>query len=85
MEKLIDRIMPTVNFNHVPSPMVQRKHTGGLGALESRQGPNRVEEEATVIPTLVNCDMLITMDCLRALYNIDYTPVATKKNSFGIG
>ena len=42
MEKHIDRIMPTVNFNHVPSPMVQRKHTGGLGALESRQGPHRV-------------------------------------------
>lgn len=24
------------------------------------------------------------MDCLRALYSIDYTPVATDKNSFGI-
>ena len=64
--------------------MVRRKHTGGLGALESRPGPHRVTEEVTLVPTLANCDVLITMDCLRALYNIDYTPVATK-NSFGIG
>jgi tripeptidyl-peptidase-1 len=85
MEKHIDLIMPTVHFNNVPSPMVQRKRTGGLGALESQPGPHRVEEDVTVIPTLAKCDMLITMECLRALYNIDYTPVATEKNSFGIG
>lgn len=84
MEKHIDLIMPTVHFNHLPSPMVQRKRTGGLGALESQPGPHRVEEEVTVTPTLAKCDKLITMECLRALYNIDYTPVATKKNSFGI-
>lgn len=73
MEKHIDLIMPTVHFNHVPSPMFQRQRTGGLGALESQPGPHRVEEEVTVIPTLAKCDMLITMKCLRALYNIDYT------------
>lgn len=28
---------------------------------------------------------MITLDCLRALYAIDYTPVATSKNSYGIG
>jgi hypothetical protein len=28
---------------------------------------------------------MITLDCLRALYSIDYTPVATDRNSYGIG
>ena len=32
-----------------------------------------------------DCDQQITIDCLRVLYNINYKPVATKKNSFGIG
>jgi len=27
---------------------------------------------------------MITLDCLRALYSINYTPVATNKNSYGI-
>lgn len=34
---------------------------------------------------LSNCDENITPNCLRALYNIDYKPVATNKNTFGIG
>ena len=33
---------------------------------------------------LDNCDKQITPDCLRALYNIVYVPIATKKNSYGI-
>ncbi|KAF8583812.1 subtilisin-like protein [Ramaria rubella] len=33
---------------------------------------------------LENCDVNITPDCLRALYNINYKPVATDKNTFGI-
>ena len=31
--------------------------------------------------TLVNCDNLITPDCLYALYDFYYTPQATAKNS----
>jgi len=34
---------------------------------------------------LNTCDVNITPDCLRALYNIHYIPLASKKNSFGIG
>ncbi|GJJ08474.1 hypothetical protein Clacol_002692 [Clathrus columnatus] len=33
---------------------------------------------------LSTCDEAITPDCLRALYNIQYKPVATNKNTFGI-
>ncbi|KIJ52628.1 hypothetical protein M422DRAFT_43457 [Sphaerobolus stellatus SS14] len=33
---------------------------------------------------LTTCDVNITPDCLRALYNINYKPISTKKNTFGI-
>jgi tripeptidyl-peptidase-1 len=36
-------------------------------------------------PDLSMCDQVITPDCLRALYNFSYTPVATDRNSYGIG
>lgn len=32
-----------------------------------------------------HCDEQTTVDCLRALYNINYTPRSTSRNSFGIG
>lgn len=50
-------------------------------------GPKTNGKEITAVPQagVANCDEMITLDCLRALYSIDYTPVATDKNSFGIG
>jgi tripeptidyl-peptidase-1 len=42
----------------------------------------------TVNGTVVNgqgCDEYITPNCLRALYGLFYKPVATDKNSYGIG
>ena len=34
---------------------------------------------------LEECDQYITPICLRALYNFSYEPVATDKNSYGVG
>lgn len=34
---------------------------------------------------LSNCSLNMTPACVKALYNIEYTPVATANNSFGIG
>ena len=48
-------------------------------------GPKTNGAKVTITPALENCDELITPDCLRALYSVDYTPVATAKNSYGIG
>lgn len=50
-------------------------------------GPKTNGKKVTAVPQagVANCDEMITLDCLRALYSIDYTPVATDKNSFGIG
>ncbi|KAF8158459.1 subtilisin-like protein [Crassisporium funariophilum] len=80
----IDLIRPTVQFNHRPSPLAVRKRGGGLGMPSARTGPKKSSKAVTITPTLATCDEMITLDCLRALYAVNYTPVATAKNSYGI-
>ena len=82
----IDLIQPTVQFNHRPSPLAIGKRAGGLGVPTGRNGPKKSSKGVTVSsPSLSTCDEMITLDCLRALYSVDYTPVETSKNSYGIG
>ena len=78
----IDLIKPTVHFNHRPAANALQKRNGDLTA---RNGPKQANVAVTITPSLENCDKIITLDCLRALYNINYTPISTDKNSFGIG
>ncbi|KAF5315002.1 hypothetical protein D9619_007273 [Psilocybe cf. subviscida] len=78
----IDLIRPTVQFNHRATPQNGlRKRMGGLGMPNGRNGPKKSDKAVTITPSLDNCDTLITLDCLRALYDVNYTPVATAKNS----
>ncbi|OBZ71486.1 Tripeptidyl-peptidase SED1 [Grifola frondosa] len=57
----------------------------GMPGASSRSGPKTNGVKVTAAdPSLANCDEMIVPDCLRALYSIDYTPVATDKNTFGI-
>lgn len=51
----------------------------------SSTGPKTNGQKVTITPVLENCDENITPDCLRALYSVNYTPVATDINSYGIG
>ena len=81
----IDLIRPTVHFNHRPSPNALLKRTGGLGRPSSGRGPKQANFPVGITPALETCDQVITLDCLRALYNINYTPKSTDKNTFGIG
>ncbi|KAF9561788.1 subtilisin-like protein [Agrocybe pediades] len=80
----IDLIRPTVQFNHRPSPLAVHKRFGGIGMPSARTGPKKKDQKVTITPSLSNCDENITLDCLRALYNVNYKPVATDKNSYGI-
>lgn len=85
----IDIILPTVQFDpRAPSSdNIKRKRfeRQGMPGSGLRTGPKTNGVKVTVTPSLENCDVNITPDCLRALYSIDYTPVATEKNSYGIG
>ncbi|PCH35494.1 subtilisin-like protein [Wolfiporia cocos MD-104 SS10] len=52
----------------------------GLGA----SFPNITGDIKGILSDLKNCDVQITPDCLRALYDFTYTPNATEKNSIAI-
>ena len=85
LQQHVDLIKPTVHFNHRPAPNALLKRTGGPGQPFSGSGPKKLNIPLGTIPSLTNCDQVITPDCLRALYKIDYTPRSTDKNTFGIG
>jgi tripeptidyl-peptidase-1 len=77
----LDLITPTIYFNRHHS----KRRTGkiistGLSPLKAtspRATP--LVEQGTE-----DCDSTITPDCLRALYDMNYTPQATDQNSYGI-
>ncbi|KJA23288.1 hypothetical protein HYPSUDRAFT_201573 [Hypholoma sublateritium FD-334 SS-4] len=78
----IDLIKPTVQFNHRAGANLERRRVKPLPNIVS--GPVVTSTDASIPANLANCDSQITLACLRALYGIDYTPVATDKNTFGI-
>ncbi|KAI0775553.1 subtilisin-like protein [Trametes elegans] len=84
----VDIIQPTVHFMHrLPrKDQLQKRSLGESGKLESaiHGGPKTNGQKVTITPSLEHCDEMITLDCLRALYSIDYTPQSTDKNTFGI-
>jgi len=76
----IDLIKPTVQFNHrVAAPRLKKRSGTHIGTTLKTTGVLGNKQAS-----LDNCDEIITPDCLRALYNFHYTPIETKKNTFGI-
>ena len=87
LQQHVDLIKPTVHFDHRPAPNALKKRIGSLGQPFLGTGPNMLSNDAVTLPTpsMENCNKMITLDCLRSLYKINYTPSATDKNTFGIG
>ena len=87
LQQHVDLIKPTVHFDHRPAPNSLQKRTGSLGQPFLSTDPNMLSKPMVTLPTpsMKNCDKMITLDCLRSLYKIDYTPRSTDKNTFGIG
>ncbi|TFK74739.1 subtilisin-like protein [Pluteus cervinus] len=83
IQEHVDLIKPTVHFNHRPKPQQKIKRAGNIGQ-PGINGPKQSSKKVHITPSLENCDQFITLDCLRALYDFHYTPVATHKNTFGI-
>lgn len=88
----IDIILPTVNFDAKVSPPktasalgrhAKRQPKAGINSFAKSKG--KVELTANADDPLATCNEQITPACLRALYNFTYTPIATDKNSYGIG
>ena len=59
-------------------------HVSALKAYNSLDSCSHVFLQS-IFTELEHCDETITLACLRALYDFVYVPVATKKNSIGVG
>ncbi|KAI9509938.1 subtilisin-like protein [Russula earlei] len=95
----VELIKPTVHFKHrIPdAPALQKRipdalalqkrgNSTKLGAPSKFNGP---KTNGTIVPAsnpfpITTCDQFIVPDCLRELYEIDYKPKASEKNTFGI-
>ncbi|KAJ6501263.1 subtilisin-like protein [Mycena vulgaris] len=79
-------VQPTVDFNAILTKRSASTATHialgqpGVGTVS----PKLTATVSTILPELDNCDSQITPACLRALYEFDYSPLATDKNSLGI-
>ncbi|KLO11791.1 subtilisin-like protein [Schizopora paradoxa] len=82
----VDLIQPTVHFDHSANRrQKQKRQNGSKDLIQSHLRSGKTLGKEVTVPTdLADCDTMITLDCLRALYSVDYTPVATDKNTFGI-
>ncbi|THH05901.1 hypothetical protein EW145_g4459 [Phellinidium pouzarii] len=83
----IELIKPTVHFNHRPAGLspLRKRQTGSKSNIESHlRGPKPMASDVTISPVLETCDEMIVPACLQALYSVNYTPVATDKNTYGI-
>ncbi|KAL0952091.1 hypothetical protein HGRIS_008726 [Hohenbuehelia grisea] len=70
----IDIIIPTIHSGTL------RQHAGA----PNRRNRKRALDLDLALPIGPNCTSIMTPDCLRKLYNINYTPRATANNSFGV-
>lgn len=91
----IELITPTLHFDAkiepIKPPRRKRDNVPVQGASRNigqpgvGNSPKTTGKISNIIDQLENCDKQITPNCLRALYDVVYKPVSTKKNSYGIG
>ena len=67
------------------NPTLPKRSNTTLSKPTLLSRPRAGGSNATVVPSLDNCDQYMTLECLRTLYSIDYTPEVPQLNSFGIG
>lgn len=81
----VDLVNPSIHFDAIlgkrGSGATPAKTVGlpGVGIF-----PKTTGNISSILSRLENCDVMITPICLRALYGLNYSPLSTKKNTFGI-
>ncbi|KDQ15066.1 hypothetical protein BOTBODRAFT_301248 [Botryobasidium botryosum FD-172 SS1] len=86
----VDFITPTLHFNVPLSKRDENAHSrASKAALIGQPGHSAVQPHQgaaveNIFTDLRNCSKQTTLDCLRALYKIDYEPVVKDKNGYGI-
>ncbi|KAE9402298.1 hypothetical protein BT96DRAFT_918310 [Gymnopus androsaceus JB14] len=72
----IDIVMPSVHFDAI----VRRPKS----MIRDTSPKTDITIVNVTYPGVDHCDTQISLDCLRALYNFNYTPTASNLNSYGI-
>ncbi|KDQ15077.1 hypothetical protein BOTBODRAFT_32062 [Botryobasidium botryosum FD-172 SS1] len=91
----VDFITPTLHFDiqlskrSSDAPNVVHASVPKTAARIGQPGhsvaqPHKGEVVEDIFTELKNCDKQTTLDCLKALYHIDYVPLAKDENSYGI-
>jgi tripeptidyl-peptidase-1 len=82
----VDLVTPTIDFSAVIGKRTGQNSEPARNVGQPGVGitPKKAGLVSNVKAEIATCDQQITPNCLRALYNLVYTPVATSRNSFGI-
>lgn len=78
----LDFVTPTIHLHSAAPAPLPRKHKP---VVPTNDLSRRTIDGSGNKSDLSNCSQNTTPACIKALYKIDYTPVATENNSFGIG
>ena len=82
----VDFVTPSVHFDAKLTRRDSTHSAHSIGQPGTGIGPKTTGKFEAQLPTdLSTCDEYITLDCLRALYGLEYTMTATQSNSYGIG
>ena len=82
----VDFVTPSVHFDAKLTRRDSTQPARAIGQPGSGNGPKSGGKLQGAVPSDVStCNEYITLDCLRELYGLEYTPNATGSNSYGIG
>ncbi|KAF7335380.1 Subtilisin-like protein [Mycena venus] len=78
----VDFVWPTVHFDAPRS--LSRRSASTSPPLWGRDGAGKTPIDNLAAIAAADCDTSVTLDCLRALYNFDFTPVSGDVNTVGV-
>ncbi|KAF8141189.1 peptidase S8/S53 domain-containing protein [Boletus edulis] len=81
----VDFVTPSIHFDAKLTRRDSTQPAHSIGQPGSGIGPKTTGKLQAQLPSDTStCNEYITLDCLRALYGLEYTPSATGSNSYGI-
>ncbi|KAJ7232666.1 peptidase S8/S53 domain-containing protein [Mycena haematopus] len=84
VSKHVDFVWPTTHFG-APRPLSRRSEpTTSSSWFGPESGAPKIPIEDLAALAESGCDVAVTLDCLRALYNFDFTPISGHVNTVGV-
>ncbi|KAJ6564007.1 subtilisin-like protein [Mycena capillaripes] len=82
--KHVDFVWPTIHFGGPKSLSLRDGAVYPSSSFGSERGAPTIPIENIASLAEAGCDTAVTLDCLRALYNFDFTPVSGGVNTIGV-